>query len=138
MFNPMLPAWLAGLTGADKFGTAAGANLGDMFQAAGHSMAQHYRGKGGTFGAGQPGEAGAATLAPFPPQMTDAPSAIAALGSQPPITGGPLPPAADPRAVPQPLAASRNGGAMPQPAQPWGQITNLPLGLLLGNLGRNF
>lgn len=52
-----LPGWLANATGAARFAGPSGvANIGDLFQAAGHSMLQHYRGQGGKFAAG--GQAG--------------------------------------------------------------------------------
>lgn len=112
----MLPGWLAGLTGASKFGGPQGANLGDMFQAAGHSMAQHARGQGGTFGAFTDApEAGRAVGKLQPPLV------LPGLPPEQPILGQPLPPAAAaiptraPGSVPHGLATGPYWGQRPLP-----------------------
>jgi hypothetical protein len=153
-----LPSWLAGLTGADKFANnpANGfqANLGDLAQAAGHSLLQHYRGKGGTYGGnpiieGLNGGPGTATPLPQPPAETLA-NILPSIGG---ISGGPLAPAEnaqlpfagaeliqenqppapapmDPQARSM-LTAALNGGGQ----QPWGQLPaalqGIPPALLL-------
>lgn len=141
-----LPNWLAAMTGANKFANnpANGfqATLGDMFQGAGHSMAQHYRGQGGTYGArplieGVNGGPGISTPIPLvQPEEPGAPGGgLGALFGS--IVGSELPPAQNaatppgmeltspPPAPPQPMSpspmapsaitASLNGGT------PWGQ-----------------
>lgn len=112
----MLPGWLSALTGANKFGTSAGANVGDMFQAAGHSLAQHYRGKGGEFGAFTDApEAGRAAGKMQPPLV------LPGLPQEQPIVGQPLPPtqaavpARAPMSVPTGLATGPYWGQRPLP-----------------------
>lgn len=125
----MLPNWLAGLTGADKFANnpanGFGATLGDMAQAAGHSMAQHYRGKGGTYGG-----------TPLIPGENVSPDLAASLASiipgarGPEIAGSALPPVNNPTSQPEPapmspqqisaITAGLNGGT------PWGTTGPLP------------
>lgn len=147
-----LPNWLAGLTGANKFANnplnGFQATLGDLGQSAVHSMLQHYRGKGGTYGGpaiieGLNGGPGTAT--PIP-EVMPTPSLASILPAKPiegselaPVTS-PLPP---PPAPPPPqmtpearsaLTAQLNGGSA------WGQqpgmtpapaATGIPLSLLL-------
>ena len=133
-----LPSWLAGLTGANKFANnpanGFAATFGDMAQAAGHSMAQHYRGKGGQYG-GQP-------LVPGVNSPFGLSTKLDFAGPQTQITGGALPPVNNPAPQPEPMpmsamqrsaiTAGLNGGT------PWGtqgalpgQAGQLPLGLLL-------
>lgn len=97
-----LPSWLAGLTGADKFANnpanGFSANIGDMMQAAGHSMAQHYRGKGGAYGgpeiiAGLNGSTGATDN--YVRERNSSLAGILPGSSGPAITGGALAPAAN-------------------------------------------
>ena len=50
----MLPSWITALTGADKFANnpenGFAPTWGDALQGIGHSLMQHYRGQGGTYG----------------------------------------------------------------------------------------
>lgn len=132
-----LPSWLAGLTGANKFAnnpeTGFQANLGDLFQSAGHSMAQHYRGKGGTYGGNPLIEglnAGPGLSTPIPAQPAETLSSI--LPAAPPIQESELPPVRNAQFPPE----SRRP-ALPQqtpiPENPWGQgaIGGIPLALLI-------
>lgn len=152
----MLPNWLAGLTGADKFANnpanGFGATLGDMAQAAGHSMAQHYRGKGGTYGgpeiiAGLNGSTGATDN--YVRERLSSLADILPGSSGPAITGEALPPAANaqpPLGMPAPaqtemspearaaITARLNGApawGQGQPAALPGAAGQIPLSLLL-------
>lgn len=130
-----LPNWLAGLTGANRFANnpANGfrANLGDMAQAAGHSMLQHYRGKGGTYGGnpiieGLNGGAGAAT--PIPKGEVTMGQMRAPVA---PIQVSALPPAANAQ-VPFGMAPT---GPAPAPTA-WGQAQREPeVPPMIGGIG---
>lgn len=138
-----LPSWLAGLTGADKFANnpanGFAANLGDMAQAAGHSMLQHYRGKGGTYGGNPIIEGlngGPGTATPIPQPAAETLPTIAPLGAS--INGGSLPSVQNPTVPPGQADAGDQAfldryaqqGFEGQPAA-WGQAapTGLPAGL---------
>lgn len=125
-----LPSWLAGLTGADKFANnpANGfrATFGDMAQAAGHSIMQHYRGQGGKYGGPTltPGVNAnpslASVLSGLGPK-TPAPQREAITGGELPTVSNPSPMAAQPEPVSNPAQAQAitsllNGG------NPWGRL----------------
>lgn len=135
-----LPSWLAGLTGANKFANnpANGfrATLGDMGQAAAHSMLQHYRGQGGKYGGspiieGLNGGPGSAT--PFPQPAPEVMPLAPGASSGPKIEGGLLPPVMPPAPVQVPSGPISPSGAWGQTApNPVGSgVAGLPLQLML-------
>jgi hypothetical protein len=122
-----IPNWLAGLTGANKFANnpANGfqATLGDLLQAGGHSILQHYRGNGGQYG-GQKLEPGVNVGAGV--NLGRQPLAQALQGLGRPVEGSALPPA---QAQPQPMPLRPELSAEEQNAitarlngQPWGRL----------------
>jgi hypothetical protein len=106
----MIPSWLSALTGANKFAAPGGqANFGDLLQAGGHSIMQHYRGQGGQFGAEPPLNLQALIQGGGQPAQP-----TAQMG--PPITGQPLMPTQNAQrpfsrtAQPNPWGIGQTGG----------------------------
>lgn len=128
-------SWLAGLTGADKFANnpanGFAATLGDFAQAAGHSMAQHYRGKGGTYGGPElvPGVNASPDMVQMLPT---APTAGPAIQGQALPAVNNSAPAAEPAPI-SPAARSATTSGL-NGASPWGvsgMAGQVPLSLLL-------